>query len=56
VEQAPLEPPSQPLTGDSHAHLIGPMRTFAESLGFTVSFEAFDGPADGWCDCGGRPG
>jgi hypothetical protein len=23
---APLEPPSDPLTGDSHGHLIDPMR------------------------------
>lgn len=26
------------------------MRTFAESLGFAVSFEKIDGPAGGWCD------
>jgi hypothetical protein len=50
VEQAPLEPPCEPLTGDSHAHLIAPMRAFAESLGFTVSFETIDGAAGGWCD------
>lgn len=50
VQQAPLEPPCQPLTGDSHAHLIAPMQAFAESLGFAVSFEAIDGPAGGWCD------
>jgi hypothetical protein len=50
VEQAPLEPPSEPLTGDSHAHLIAPMQAFAESLGFTVCFEAIDGSAGGWCD------
>ena len=50
VEQALLEPPSQPLTGDSHSHLIAPLQAFAESLGFTVSFEFIDGPAAGWCD------
>jgi N-terminal domain of anti-restriction factor ArdC len=50
VEQASLEPPCEPLTGDSHRHLIVPLRAFAESLGFTVSFEAIDGPAGGWCD------
>jgi antirestriction protein ArdC len=50
VEQAPLQPPCEPLTGDSHRHLIEPMRAFAESLGFAVSFEAIDGPASGWCD------
>lgn len=50
VEQAPLEPPCEPLTGDSHAHLLGPLRAFAESLGFAVSFEPIAGPAGGWCD------
>ncbi len=50
VEQAPLEPPCAPLTGDSHEHLIAPMRAFGESLGFTVAFEAIDGPVGGWCD------
>lgn len=50
VAQAPLEPPREPLTGDSHGHLIAPMEAFAESLGFAVSFETIDGPAGGWCD------
>ena len=49
MPQAPLEPPSDPLTGDSHGHLLGPMRVFAESLGFTVSFETTPGAAGGWC-------
>jgi hypothetical protein len=42
-EQAPLGPPCEPLTGDSHAHLLAPMQAFAESLGFSVSFEAIPG-------------
>jgi hypothetical protein len=50
VEQAPLEPPCQPLTGDSHAHLLEPLAAFAQSLGFAVAFEAIAGPAGGWCD------
>jgi hypothetical protein len=50
VEQTPLDPPCEPLTGDSHAHLIAPLEVFAESLGFTVSFEQIDGAAGGWCD------
>ena len=50
AEQAPLEPPCEPLTGDSHARLIAPLRAFAESLGFSVSFEPIAGPAGGWCD------
>jgi hypothetical protein len=50
VEQALLEPPCEPLSGDSHEHLIAPMQAFAASLGFTVSFETIDGSAGGWCD------
>jgi len=50
LPQAPLEPPSEPLTGDSHAHLLEPMRALAESLGFTVSFESIAGATGGWCD------
>ena len=50
VEQAPLEPPREPLTGDSHAHLLAPLCTFAESLGYSVSFENIQGSAGGWCD------
>ena len=50
ADPVPLEPPREPLTGDSHAHLIEPMVAFAGSLGFTVSFEPIAGPAGGWCD------
>jgi hypothetical protein len=49
-EQAPLGPPCEPLTGDSHAHLLIPIRVFAESLGFSVSFESIPGETGGWCD------
>jgi N-terminal domain of anti-restriction factor ArdC len=49
-EPTPLQPPSQPLTGASHAHLIAPTIAFAESLGYTVSFEPIAGSAGGWCD------
>jgi len=49
-EQAPLGPPCEPLTGDSHAHLLLPIRVFAESLGFSVSFESIPGETGGWCD------
>ena len=50
VEPTPLEPPCEPLSGDSHAHLLAPMQAFTESLGFTVSFESIPGPTGGWCD------
>ncbi len=49
-EQAPLGPPCEPLTGDSHAHLLVPIRVFAESHGFSVSFESIPGETGGWCD------
>ncbi len=45
-----LEPPCQPLSGDSHAHLLAPLERFADSLGFSVSFKPIAGPAGGWCD------
>jgi hypothetical protein len=45
-----LEPPCEPLSGDSHAHLLVPLERFAGSLGFSVSFEPIAGPAGGWCD------
>jgi hypothetical protein len=50
VEPTPLEPPCQPLTGNSHAQLIAPTIAFAESLGYSVSFEAIADSAGGWCD------
>jgi len=47
----PLAPPSQPVTGDSHHHLIAPLVAHAAELGYTVEFRHLpdDGPA-GWCD------
>ena len=50
VEPAPLDPPSEPLTGDSHEHLLEPLTAFASSLGFTTSFEPVPGRAGGYCD------
>jgi hypothetical protein len=47
---AALEPPVEPLSGDSHEHLLEPLERFAGSLGFTVTFEMIDGPTGGWCD------
>jgi hypothetical protein len=54
VEQASLEPPCEPLTGDSHAHLLDPLAAYARSLGFTVSFEEIRGSTGGWCDAKAR--
>lgn len=50
AEPVALEPPREPLTGDSHAHLLAPLQAFAESLGYSVSFEVIEGSAGGWCD------
>lgn len=50
VDPAPLEPPREPLTGETHAHLLAPSCAFARSLGFTVSFEATPAGVGGWCD------
>src|SRR3954471_2435997 len=49
-EPAPLEPPSQPLTGDSHAHLIEPAGAFARSCGYSVAFATTPAGTGGWCD------
>jgi hypothetical protein len=50
ADPEPLEPPSQPLTGSSHEHLLEPLRAFAKSLGFSVRFDALPGAAGGYCD------
>jgi len=50
-ETAPLAPPSQPITSDSHAYLLDPLTTFAEHLGYRVEQRTLEGPAPGgWCD------
>src|SRR4051794_6611733 len=46
-QRTPLEPPCEPLTGDSHAHLLEPLVAFAATLGYSVSFEPVAGPAGG---------
>jgi N-terminal domain of anti-restriction factor ArdC len=50
VAQAPLEPPHEPLTGDSHGHLLERLQASAATIGFTAAFEAVPGSAGGWCD------
>jgi antirestriction protein ArdC len=48
VEPAPLEPPSEPISGNSHAHLLAPLAQHAITLGFNVEYGPLDGPA-GYC-------
>jgi hypothetical protein len=50
ADPVPLEPPSQPIDGDTHAHLLDPLGRLAGELDFTVERRALDGAADGWCD------
>ena len=51
TEPIALEPPREPITGDSHAHLLTPLGNLAVELGFSVGFRPLSaaGP-DGWCD------
>jgi N-terminal domain of anti-restriction factor ArdC len=50
-EPVALSPPSQPITGDSHSHLIASLIAHAAELGYTVEIRELpeDGPG-GWCD------
>jgi hypothetical protein len=50
AEQVSLEPPSEPLSGDSHRHLLEPLRDFAQSLGYSVCFQEIPGSAQDWCE------
>ncbi len=49
-DAVPLEPPAEPLHGDSHAGLMPTLTAFAADLGYGVSVRPLDGSADGWCD------
>jgi antirestriction protein ArdC len=54
AKQAPLEPPSAPITGDSHAYLLTRLEAHARALGFTVSYEQIAGGAAGYCNSAER--
>ena len=45
-----LEPPGQPITGNTHAHLLDPLTALADQLGYRVEQRTLDGPVGGWCD------
>lgn len=49
-EPVAVEPPSQPILGDSHADLLPRLVALAGDLGYTVQMRRLDGAADGWCD------
>ncbi len=46
----PLSPPAEPITGESHAHLLAPLERLAGELGYSVEYESIDGATGGWCD------
>jgi N-terminal domain of anti-restriction factor ArdC len=54
ADPAPLEPPCEQLTGDSHGRLLEPLQAFAASLGYSVSFAPIPGSIGGWCDHDGK--
>lgn len=49
-EPVALEPPCEPISGDSHARLLTPLENLAAELGYSVRHLPLDGGADGWCD------
>ena len=50
VEPEPLEPPSVPIDGDSHAELLEPLAALARELGYVMSYAELDGACGGFCD------
>ena len=50
-EPVPLNPPAEPITGESHHHLIAPLIAHAAELGYSVEIRDLPehGPG-GWCD------
>lgn len=54
VQPAPLEPPSVPIDGDSHARLLVPLAELAGELGYMMSFAQLDGQRGGFCDYGAK--
>jgi hypothetical protein len=50
-EPVPLIPPAQPITGESHRHLIAPLIAHAAELGYTVEIhDLLEHGTGGWCD------
>lgn len=50
VEPEPLEPPSVPIDGDSHQHVLGPLSGLAAEIGYGMSYAELDGACGGFCD------
>lgn len=55
AETVPLEPPGEPVTGDSHAYLIPKLEAFAQAQGWSVEREALrPGTGGFWEESTGR--
>ncbi len=54
VEPAPLQPPRQPVEGDSHAHLLVPLEAFANEIGYPVERVQDLGGPEAHCHHGER--
>jgi hypothetical protein len=50
AEQVALEPAVEPITGDSHAHLLTPLENLAAELGYSVHYRSLGRSIEGWCD------
>jgi antirestriction protein ArdC len=50
IEPHLLQPHCEPMSDSSHAYLLAPLRSFAESLGYSVSFQKVADATRGWCD------
>jgi hypothetical protein len=50
AEPVALDPPCQPIEGDTHAHLIVQLEQLGGELGYRVTRRPVDGSAEGWCD------
>ena len=50
TQPIPLCAPAEPITGESHAHLLEPLVRLAGELGYWVQYRPIDGSTGGWCD------
>ena len=50
MEPVPLSAPREPISGESHAHLLAPLEGLAGEVGYQVHYRQIDGPTGGWCD------
>ena len=53
TKPVPLTPPSQPITGDSHGHLIAPLIAHARQLGYSVEMRDHPENRPGGCQFDG---